>query len=61
MTQAQRYNKKFSSVIAECMKITPWFDYKGLTIKKEYGGWGVRGTLFDTKQDAKNYIDKVAA
>jgi hypothetical protein len=36
-----------------------WFNYKGFIIKYEYGGWGVIGTLFETKEDAKNHIDNL--
>lgn len=34
-----------------------WFNYKNHIIKHEYGGWGVNGTLFDTKEAAKAFID----
>jgi hypothetical protein len=32
------------------------FEYKGYTIKFEYGGWGVNGSMFETKQAAKDFV-----
>lgn len=34
------------------------FNYRGYTIKHEYGGWGVAGTMFDDKSEAIDWIDR---
>lgn len=39
--------------------IKPWFEYRGYTIKRDCGGWAVGGTLFNTKEAAKDHIDSL--
>jgi hypothetical protein len=34
------------------------FNYRGYLIKHEYGGWGVRAIMFDTKEEAKDWVDR---
>lgn len=34
------------------------FNYRGYIIRHEYGGWGVAGTMFDEKEDAKDWVDR---
>lgn len=33
------------------------YEYKGYKIRKEYGGYGVNGSMFDSKKAAKEFID----
>lgn len=35
------------------------YEYKGYTIREEYGGFGVNGSMFDTLDDATKYVDKL--
>lgn len=34
------------------------YRYKNFLIRKEYGGYAVTGTMFDTLQGAKDYISR---
>ncbi len=34
------------------------FNYRGYLIKFEYDGWGVAGTMFDEKEEAKDWVDR---
>lgn len=34
------------------------YEYRGYTIREEYGGFGVSGTMFDELADATDWVDR---